>query len=56
MIITFMKELAYDARRLLGTTTTYTNIPFSVAGMYAYIDQCCTRTQTRTLSLCFYHP
>ena len=56
MIITFMIELSYDARRLLGTTTTYTHMPVSVSGMYAYVDRCCTRTQPRTLSLCFYHP
>ena len=56
MIITFMKELPYDARQLLGTTTTYKNMPFSASGMYAYIDRCCTRTQPRTFSLCFYHP
>jgi hypothetical protein len=52
IIITFMKELPYDVRQLLGTTTTYTNMPFSVSGMYAHIDRCCTRTQPLSL----YHP
>ena len=56
MIITFRKELPYDARQLLGTTTTYTNMPFSVSGMYAHTDRYCSRTQPRTFSLCFYHP
>ena len=44
MIITFRKELPYDARQLLGTTTTYTNMPFSVSGMYAHTDRYCSRT------------